>query len=110
MRKPTTMEEYLYLIDETSFEAGDLLLAAGGGEDEGEDEVEPDPDPELSYASTLEQQLKDLQASITDGSYAFADEDLPFMALVRQPGVSIPFADMLTMINDTHRGGLDSGA
>jgi len=102
MRKPTTMEEYLYLIDETTFEASDLLLAAGGGEDEVE------PDPELSYASTLEQQLKDLQASITDGSYAFADEDLPFMALVRQPGVSIPFADMLTLINETHRSGLGS--
>lgn len=98
MRKPTTMEEYLYLIDETCFEAGDLLLAAGG--DEG------DPDPELRYASTLEQQLKDLQASVTDGSYVFADEDLPFMALVRQPGVRIPFGDMLVTINDTHRGGL----
>jgi len=98
MKTPTTMEEYLHLVDQATFEAGDLVMLEGG------DEAVPDID--TSDATTLEQQVKALQDSITDGSYQFADQDLPFMAMLNKPGLRIPFADMLELINDTHRNGL----
>ena len=42
-----------------------------------------------------------------DGSYEFADKDLPFMEIVRQHGVfTLPFRDLLNLINETHRKGL----
>ena len=97
---PTTMADYLYLVDETVFEVGDLVMS------EGYDEADLDLD--MSFAKDLEQQLKALQASIADGSYEFADQDLPFMALVERYGRQIPFAELLERINSTHRGGLGS--
>ena len=101
---PSTMADYLYLVDQAVFEAGDRVIS------EGDDEAEPDLDLDLdtSFATLLEQQLKALQASITDGSYEFADQDLPFMALVQRYKSQIPFAELLERINSTHRGGLGS--
>ena len=44
---------------------------------------------------------------MVDGSYHFQDKDLPFMEIVRQHGLfSLPFRDLLSLINDTHRKGL----
>ena len=45
-----------------------------------------------------------------DGSYDFADADLPFMAIVdKQNEQVLPFKRMLRLINLTHRQGLDAG-
>ena len=98
MKKPQTMEEYLYLVDETTFEIGDLIAS------EGRDEAEQDLD--MHFAGPLEQQLKELQAGITAGDYQFEDSDLPFMVAVNEFRNRIPFVDMLDMINRTHREGL----
>ena len=98
MKKPTTMEEYLYLIDQSCFDAGDLMAS------EGWDETETDLD--MRFAPELGQQLLALQASITDGSYQFEDVDLPFMETVNKYRRFIPFTDLLRLINDTHRNGL----
>jgi hypothetical protein len=92
------MEEYLYLVDETTFEIGDLLAS------EGQDEAEQDLD--MHFAHPLEQQLKELQETITAGNYAFENTDLPFMVTVNEFRKRIPFVAMLDMINRTHREGL----
>ena len=101
---PTTMADYLNLVDQAVFDAGDRVMP----EDYDEAEPEPEPDLDTSFATLLEQQLKALQASITDGSYEFADQDLPFMTLVQRYKPQIPFAELLERINATHRGGLGS--
>ena len=98
MKKPETMEEYLYLVDETTFEIGDLIAS------ESRDEAEQDLDVHFSHP--LEQQLKELQETITGGNYQFEDSDLPFMVSVNEFRNRIPFVDMLDMINRTHREGL----
>ena len=105
---PSTMADYLYLVDQAVFEAGDRVMSEGDDEAEPEPEPEPEPDLDTSFATLLEQQLKVLQAGITDGSYEFADQDLPFMALVQRYKSQIPFAELLERINSTHRGGLGS--
>ena len=102
MNTINSMEEYLYLVDETLFDAGDLLMALSGDGEDGNDETESD----ISYSQELETQLTELQQSITDGSYQFADQDLPFMQLLQSHGAQIPFADRLELINHTHRQGL----
>jgi hypothetical protein len=102
MKKPATMEEYLYLVDETTFEIGDLI--ASEAEDEAGDEAEQDLD--RHFAHPLEEQLKELQETITAGNYAFENTDLPFMATVNEFRKRIPFVAMLDMINRTHREGL----
>ena len=102
MKKPATMEEYLYLVDEVTFEISDLIAAEA--EDEAGDEAEQDQ--ETHFAPLLEQQLKELQESITAGNYAFENADLPFMVTVNEFRNRIPFADRLDLINQTHREGL----
>jgi len=99
MKKPATMEEYLYLVDETTFEIGDLI--ASEAENEAGNVAEQE-----RVAHQLEQQLKALQETITGGGYQFEDSDLPFMVTVNEFRNDIPFADMLDMINRTHREGL----
>ena len=96
------MEEYLYLVDETLFDVGDLI--ASEAENEAGDEAEQDGD--LHFAHRLEQELQALQESITAGTYQFEDADLPFMATVNEFRKQIPFAGQLDLINRTHREGL----
>lgn len=63
----------------------------------------------LMFIEELERHVKGLYSSLEDGSYEFADEDLPYMNLVRAHGLfTLPFRDLLTVINDTHRNGLDA--
>ena len=63
----------------------------------------------MPFIDELERHIKALYGSLEDGSYEFSDEDLPYMNLVRVQGlVTLPFRDLLTIINDTHRNGLDA--
>jgi len=60
----------------------------------------------LLFIEELERHVKGLYSSLEDGSYEFADEDLPYMNLVRAHGLIA--LHLLTIINDTHRSGLDA--
>ena len=51
--------------------------------------------------------MQRLRNSMADGSYQFGDDDLPFMDIVNRNRNRIPFADLLAMINKTHKEGLD---
>lgn len=62
----------------------------------------------LGVSEKLENQLKSLYAAMQDGSYAFVDQDLEFMAIVNTAAdVWVPFKPLLKLMNDTHRLGLE---
>lgn len=101
VRRPATMEEYLELIESALFDVEELRMSV-------------DFDMEfmeaaLGFVEPLAKDLRDLQDAIKDGSYEFADVDLPFMPIVQsQSNVNLPFKPVLRMINDTHRKGLQT--
>ena len=99
IKRPSTPEAYVELVKQAMFEIDELRAAI-------EYDAEGMQDS-LSFVDDLEQSLKGIYAAMADGSYYFQDKDLPFMEIVRQHGVfSLPFRDLLNLINDTHRKGL----
>jgi hypothetical protein len=103
MKAPQTLDEYLDILDQAIYEAGEVLLCAG-------DEDDPD-NYEFSSAlplyEQLDRKLKALHANILAGRHAFADgSDLSFMPLVRQWRNRIPFCDLLEALNLAHKSGL----
>ena len=101
VKRPSTPEAYIELIKQAVFEVEDLRAAIDYDTDGMSDS--------LNFIDELERHVKALYASLEDGSYEFADEDLPYMNLVRAHGLfTLPFRDLLTIINDTHRTGLDA--
>ncbi len=98
-RCPSTPEAYIELIKQAVFEVEDLRAAIeydmeGMGDSSG-------------FIAELEKQIKAVYKSMEDGTYEFEDKDLPFMILAREHGTfSLPFRDLLNIINETHRNGL----
>ena len=101
VRRPASMEEYLELIKSALFDVEELRMS-----------VEYDMEfmeGALSFVEALAKDLRDLQNAIADGSYEFADKDLPFMPIVQsQSNLNLPFKPVLRMINETHRKGLQT--
>ncbi len=98
--RPKTVEDYVNLVDQAIFELEELRLSAEYDMDSMGDALE--------FVGALEQQVRQLRQSMADGTYQFADEDLPFMKIVEQQGILLlPFKDLLRLINETHRKGLD---
>ena len=63
----------------------------------------------MSFLEPLAKDLRDMQNAITDGSYEFANTDLPYMPIVQsQSNITLPFKPVLRMINETHRKGLQA--
>ena len=102
MTKPRTPEEYVDLVQQALFEIEELRAAAEYDMEEmGE---------ALVFVDELEAGVRALLESMRDGSYRFADEDLPFMAVVERVHESLlPFKSLLRLINETHRTGLAAG-
>jgi len=100
MPKPKTAEEYVDLVDQAIFELEELRMAA-----------EYDMDAMggvFEFLDELEALAHQLRASMADGSYHFANEDLPFMPIVNTRSEQVlPFKELLRVINETHRSGLD---
>ena len=101
--RPTTMDDYIELVKSALFDVEELRMS-----------VEFDMEfmePVLAFIEPLEKGLRNLLNSLEDGSYEFADEDLPFMPLVEaQQNVMLPFKPVLRQINETHRKGLQDEA
>lgn len=101
MDRPATREAYIELVRQAIIDTEELRSAVeydeefmGGAE---------------AIAATLENGLKALYASLSDGSYQHADADLGFMEIVNTaPEVWLPFKPLLRLINQTHRLGLDN--
>ena len=61
----------------------------------------------VGFVDELERHLKQVYNAMRDGTYEFADKAPPFMEIARQHGVfTLPFGDLLSLNNDTHRKGL----
>ena len=98
--KPKTAEQYVELLEQAIFEVEEVRMAA-----------EYDMDSmggALEFVGDLEKALRDMRASMADGSYRFGEEDLPFMKIVaHQDDMLLPIKPLLRALNETHRYGLD---
>jgi len=102
IKRPSTPEAYVDLVKQALFEIDELRAAIEYDMEGMQDSV--------SFVDDLEQAVKQVYNAMADGSYSFQDKDLPFMEIVRRQGVfSLPFRDLLNLINDTHRKGLEIG-
>ncbi|MCW9025005.1 MAG: general secretion pathway protein GspF [Gammaproteobacteria bacterium] len=100
MKRPATMDVYIDLVNQALVEVEELRFSIEYDEEFMEDA--------MGFVGQLESQLKEMEASMKDGSYQFVDEDLPFMATVKSHHqVILPFKGLLSQINNTHRQGLE---
>lgn len=102
MYVPTSVDEYLDLIDQAIFEVEDVLMCAA---DEG------DEDWEFSDLLPMYQQivadLKRLHEAVHARRHVYANgTDLPFMAIVRRHQERIPFNSLFEALNRTHLAGI----
>jgi len=97
--KPKTAQQYVDMVDQAIVEVDEFIACL-------EFDME-DPGDQLNILNPLLQSLRDLRASMADGSYLFENKDLPFMEVANKLNTKLPFAHMLALINDTHRNGLD---
>jgi hypothetical protein len=100
IKRPSTPEAYVDLVKQAMFEVEELRAAIEYDSEGMQDSI--------GFVDDLQRAIKQVYDSMVDGSYTFQDKDLPFMEIVRQHGVfSLPFRDLLNLINDTHRKGLE---
>lgn len=99
MRRARSVDEYVEMIRSALVEVEELRAAF-------EWDLE-DMSRLPGFIEPLEQSLHALLEEMEAGEYAWADGELAFMRLVRREGPQIPFADLLTSINETHTKGLD---
>ena len=100
IKRPRTPEAYVEMVKQAVFEVEDMRAAI---EYDAEGMIDS-----VGFIDELEKQIKAVYNSMADGSYEFEDKDLPFMEIARQYGTfTLPFRDLLQVINKTHRNGLD---
>jgi len=97
--KPKTAQQYVEMVDQAIIEVDEFIACL-------EFDME-DPGDQLRVLTPLLQSLRDLRASMADGSYQFENKDLPFMEVAQKLNTQLPFSHLLALINDTHRYGLD---
>lgn len=101
MKRPATFEDYIELVEQAIFEVEELRFSVEFDEEFMEGA--------LNFVDILEQQLTDLLTSLKEERYEFSGEDLPFMTFVKgQSNLILPFKGLLSLINNTHRKGLDT--
>ena len=102
VHRAKTADEYVDLVKQALFEIEELRVAA-------EYDME-DMGTSLKFVGDLEDGMRTLYKSMQDGSYKFANRDLPFMEIVDlYDDRKLPFRYLLRVINETHRMGLDVG-
>jgi hypothetical protein len=93
-------EEYAGLVDQVIFDLKELRAST--------DYDMEAIDANTAYLEVLLGELRELRASMADGSYLFGRNDLPFMRIVKQHDErELPFIRLLYQINATHKQGLD---
>ena len=98
--RPATPQEYAGLVDQAIAELEDILEASSYDFDE----VSENP----GFVEVLLKELRELRHTMTDGSYQFGRNDLPFMRIVKQQtDKELPCIRLFYQINQTHREGLD---
>jgi hypothetical protein len=93
-------EEYAGLVDQVIFDLQELRASA----DYDMEAIDANP----AYLGVLLEELRELRASMADGSYLFGRNDLDLMRIVKQHTErELPFIRLLYRINETHKRGLD---
>jgi hypothetical protein len=93
-------EEYVGLLEQVIFDLEELRASA--------DYDMEAIDTNTAYLGVLLEELRELRASMADGSYLFGRNDLPFMRIVKQHNErELPVIKLLYQINETHKQGLD---
>ena len=93
-------EEYAGLVDQVIFDLQELRAST----DYDMEAIDANP----AYLGLLLEELRELRASMADGSYLFGRTDLEFMRIVKQRNErELPFIRLLYQINETHKRGLD---
>lgn len=101
IKKPRTAEQYVDLIDQAIFEVEELKLAM-------EYDMEGMTGAD-SFLTELEEEVRGLKQQMLDGTYQWANGDLPFMDIVNHASDrSLPFKHLLRVINFTHTTGLET--
>lgn len=101
MKNPKTVDEYIDLVHQAVYEVDELRAI-----------VEDDEDRKamiLPWVDAMDKELRGMYESMINGTYKFDPNgpDLPFMAIIKKFGPSVPFKPLLNVINHTHRFGLD---
>jgi hypothetical protein len=101
MKQPKTVDEYIDLVHQAVYEVDELSSIIG-------DDAEA-YEPILPMVAALDQQLRQMYDDMISGRYEFDPNgpDLPFMALADKMGKHMTFKPLLSIINHTHRHGLD---
>ena len=95
-----TAQEYVELVDQVIFDLEELIASTAYDVDE----IDSTP----AFLGLLLKEVRELRASMADGSYLFGRQDLPFMRLVKRSNENtLPFIRMFYRINQTHKLGLD---
>ena len=98
--RASTIQEYVELVDQVIFDLEELIESKAYDLDE----IETSP----VYLELLLKEVRELRASMADGSYLFGRQDLPFMRLVKRSNEQmLPFIRLFYRINQTHKQGLD---
>lgn len=102
MKNPKTVEEYIDLVHQAVYFVDELRVFS--------EENDAQTAEILPWIDALDKELRQLYDDMTSGRYHFDPNgpDLPFMAAVRKFGAAIPFRQLLSTINHTHRFGLDA--
>jgi len=100
MIRARTTEEYIHLVEEAVYETEELRVAA-------EYDMES-MGAATGFVDDLEASLRELYNAMKEGTYRFANKDLPYMELLnKQNDKFLPYKHLLNVINTTHRKGLD---
>mgnify|MGYP001814629203 CR=1 FL=1 len=99
--RPTTVEQYVSLVEQALDELDDILEASSYDFDEVESNS--------GFVEALKKELTGMRESMQDGSYQFGRTDLPLMRIVkRHTERDLPCIRLFYTINQTHRQGLDT--
>lgn len=101
MKRPKTTDEYVDLMHQAVYEVDELRSVM----DEDSDEFAPF----RPYIDLLDKQLRQMYDDMLTGTYRFDPNgaELPFIEVVRKLGPRLPFGNLLKVIDETHRLGLD---
>jgi hypothetical protein len=96
---PKTVKEYVRLIDQAIIEIDEFIACLEFDMDE--------PGEQISVLQPVLNSLQVIRHSMEDGSYEFKNADLPFMEVANKLTTQLPFSQLLAVINETHRQGLN---
>lgn len=104
MKQPKTVDEYIDLVHQAVYEVDELMSIIG-------DDAEA-YEGILPFVNQLDAMLRKMYDDMISGRYEFDPNgpDMSFMAIADKIGTHMTFKPLLSVINHTHRFGLDVAA